>query len=392
MKILHLCLSCFYIDNSLYQENELVREHVALGHDVRVIASTETMSKTGQLTYIAPGKYLGTDGAMVTRLPYRRVLPQKIMRKLRMHPGVFSEIAAFAPDVIIFHGACGWEILTARRYVDLHPNVRLVIDSHEDANNSARTFVSRELLHRQYYGPLLRRALPNDGTVLCVSLETIDFVHQTYGIPLDRLEFFPLGGRPLDDAAYGARRAAKRSALGLRDDQVMLFQSGKFDRLKRLPATLSAFVATSDPSLRLFLSGVICADEDEGEIHRLIAADDRIRFLGWSSPTDMTDLLAAADVYLQPGSQSVTLQNSLCQRCAIVVDHVKSHQPYVDGNGYFTKAGTDLEAILGDLSANKDKIGTMQKRSYAIAKQMLDYSNQALRILEGAPHRRRLPD
>lgn len=42
MKILHFCLSCFYIDNYDYQENQLVRVNVEDGHDVLVVASTET--------------------------------------------------------------------------------------------------------------------------------------------------------------------------------------------------------------------------------------------------------------------------------------------------------------------------------------------------------------
>ena len=382
MKILHLCLSCFYIDDALYQENELVREHVALGHDVRVIASTETMSKGGQLSYGQPSEYMGSDGAMVKRLPYRKFLPQKVMRKLRMHPGVYAEITAFAPDVIVFHGACGWEIRTVSRYVKNNPNVSFWVDSHEDANNSARTFASRELLHKLYYRPLLRASLPQQHPILCISLEVMDFLHENYGIARDRLEFFPLGGHPLDDAEYDRKRTAKRSALGLRDDQVMLFQSGKFDRLKRLRATLAAFSAAPDPTLRLFISGVITKDEDEVEIQKIIAADDRISFLGWSGPSDMLDLLAATDVYLQPGSQSVTMQNSMCQRCAVVIDDVKSHQPFVQGNGYLTKAGTDLADILVDISRSKENIPAMQARSYAIARQLLDYSEQAHRLLE----------
>lgn len=384
MRILHLCLSCFYIDDVLYQENELVREHVSLGHDVRVIASTETMSEAGQITYTNPGEYLGSDGALVQRLPYRRILPQKIMRKLRMHPGVYSRIGNFSPDVIVFHGACGWELLTVKKYVDRHPNVCLWIDSHEDANNSARSFLSRELLHRRYYGPILRRALGADGRVLCISLETMDFIHQTYGIPVERLDFFPLGGRPLDDRQYEIERAGKRSKLGLSDDHLMFFQSGKFGRLKRLRATLDAFLKTPDPSFRLFLSGVVTEDADE--IRRLIASDSRITFLGWSEPSEMVGLLAATDVYLQPGSQSVTMQNSMCQRCAVVIDDVKSHQPFIDGNGFLTKAGTDMAEILQHISSHKPEVEAMKSKSYSIAKRMLNYSTQASQLIEGATH------
>lgn len=384
MKILHLCLSCFYIDNSLYQENELVREHVTMGHEVRVIASTEIMSKGGRLAYTEPSEYMGSDGAIVKRLPYRKALPETVMRKLRMHPGVYDEIDAFCPDLIVFHGAAGWELLTARKYVDAHPSVGLIIDSHEDANNSARSLLSREILHKRYYGPILRRALPSQGKILCISLETMDFVHDTYGVPRSQVEFFPLGGRPLDDRKYQERRTARRAALGLQDHHIMFFQSGKFDPLKRLPVSLKAFSANKDPDFRLFLSGVLMDNVDTVAIETMIKADARITFLGWSSPDEMVDLLAATDVYLQPGSQSVTMQNSMCQRCAIVIDDVKSHQPYMNGNGYLTRAGADLEDIFDSLASRKSEIEAMGAQSHKLALDMLDYTKQAAYLISHA--------
>ena len=65
MKIAHVCLSNFYIDRVGYQENELVRQHVEDGHDVVVIASTETYAADGTLTYVAPSTYCGGEGAQV---------------------------------------------------------------------------------------------------------------------------------------------------------------------------------------------------------------------------------------------------------------------------------------------------------------------------------------
>ena len=78
MKILHLCLSCFYIDDAGYQENQLVRQHVRDGHEVLVIASTETFDGRGGLTYTEPKTYTGSDGARVIRIPYVRWLPARI--------------------------------------------------------------------------------------------------------------------------------------------------------------------------------------------------------------------------------------------------------------------------------------------------------------------------
>lgn len=393
MRILHLCLSNFFIDNVLYQENELVRKHVEQGHDVLVMASTETLDSSGNLIYVEPREYVGSEGAKVRRIPYRKFLPAKVMRKLRMHPRVYAQIEEFAPDVMIFHGTCGWEVLTAARYAKKNPKVSFFIDSHEDFNNSARTFGSRNLLHRPFYAPLIRSAYKHAEPILCISTETIDFVHSLYGIPKDRLELYPLGGNPLNDSEYDEGRASTRRSLGVGDEQIVFVQTGKFDERKRLLPSLDAFSRMPDPDFRLFLCGVVPPQSESKEIQNAIDADKRISFLGWKSPDELIGILAASDVYVQPGTQSVTMQNSMCQRCALVIDDVPSHQMYVQGNGFLTKAATDLEDIFATISRRRADLPAMRAKSHQLALELLDYRKLANRffseVQEQTAHRDR---
>ena len=380
MKIAHLCLSCFFIDGHSYQENELIREHVSQGHDVLVIASTENLGKGGELTYVRPGEYVGEENARVIRLPYRGLLPQKVMRKLRLHPGVFERLEEFQPDAILFHGLCGWELLAAAKYKRTHPEVLFYADSHEDWNNSAQSFVSREILHKRYYGPILRRALPQIEKLLCVSTETMDFVEDIYSIDRDRLEFFPLGGHPIPDQAYAKLRKTTRESLGVKDDQTMFVQSGKQTIRKKLIESLKAFAATSDPDFRLFIVGILFDDIRE-EAQQLIDADPRVTFLGWKSASELAEVLAAADIYLQPGTQSVTMQNSLCAHCAVIIDDVKSHAPYIRDNGWLINEKQTLPWIMADVSKRRSELKHMQDASYQLALEFLDYSELAKRVL-----------
>ena len=192
MKIEHMCLSCFYIDGYFYQENEIIRQNVLDGHDVFVIASTESYDKSAQRCYVAPSTYTGQEGAKVIRLPYSSWLPHAVMKKLRIHPGVYQMLDSIEPDVIMFHGLCGWELITAANYKRDNPEVLLFADSHEDSNNSGRSFISRNLLHRGYYKSIISRSYDALDGVLCISLETIDYVNKMYGIQRGALEFFPL--------------------------------------------------------------------------------------------------------------------------------------------------------------------------------------------------------
>ena len=49
MRILHLCLANFYIDNYSYQENMLPKYHKMMGHYVSVIASKVSFDENGEL-------------------------------------------------------------------------------------------------------------------------------------------------------------------------------------------------------------------------------------------------------------------------------------------------------------------------------------------------------
>lgn len=72
MKIAHLCLSCFYFDGFSYQENVLPRQNIADGHETIIIASLESIDKNGKMIFLNEGSYLGSDGAMVYRIPYNK--------------------------------------------------------------------------------------------------------------------------------------------------------------------------------------------------------------------------------------------------------------------------------------------------------------------------------
>ncbi|WP_313135714.1 glycosyltransferase family 4 protein [Stutzerimonas nitrititolerans] len=382
MKILHCCLSNFYIDGYSYQENMLVQEHVRAGYEVLVLASTEHYDAQGQLSYCAPGSYHGTDGAEVLRLPYRNLGPHALMKKIRAYPGVYRQLCAVKPDVIMFHGACAWELLTVLRYKKKHPSVKLYVDSHEDFNNSARSFVSKNILHRLFYRPIFKKSISYVEKVLCISTETIDFISRFYECPEKKIEYFPLGGKIFDDATYEANRKSAREKYGIPKDTLVFLQSGKFDTKKKLAEALRAFQKQPRLDDVQFLVCGVLQDAVKAEVEVLLAQDDRIRFLGWQSSQELMQLLCAADVYVQPGSQSATLQNSICCRCAVIVDDVPSHQPFVKSNGWMMHDTTSLEQAFraAVLAFQEERLAQMQKQSLHIARELLDYEKMAQRL------------
>lgn len=378
MKIVHVCLSCFYIDGYGYQENRLPAEHVKDGHDVTIIASTESFDEQRMPCYLQPGDYMGTDGARVIRLPYRRFIPTKLAPKIRAYPGVRPLLDALSPDVILFHGLCAWELLTVAQYVREHPQVRLFADCHEDFNNSARGWISKYLLHGAFYRPILRSALDVVKEVLCITVESIQFSEQFYKVPKDKIVLFPLAGHIHGDEDYEARRQRVRELHGAGPGDVVIVQSGKITANKLLPRALRAFIGTPAEHLKFWIVGQVV--DDQKECQALIDSDPRIAFLGWKSPDELEDILCAADVFLQPKGQTATTQTSMCCRCAILVDDVPSHRALFVDNGFLINERTTLANSLTAIAVAPEAVDAMKKRSLQFAREHLDYAQLAKRI------------
>lgn len=377
MKIAHLCLSVYFVEHFQYQENILIEKDKSNGHEVIVIASTETFDKDGRMFYCDQGQSVTRSNIPLFRVPYF-FGDNFFSRKLRKYKGVIKILERFKPDVIFFHGTGAIEILSISRFVRNNPGVHFFIDSHEDWNNSARSWLSREVLHRLIYRPVLRSAMDVCEKLLCVSTDAIDFMTHFYGIESSKLELYPLGGNILDDADYNARRSLKRQQLGVSIRTRIFIQSGKQTVLKRLSDSLKAFCLAADKDSLFLIAGSL-STELRLEIQKLINNDSRIRYMGWCDPEALTDLLCAADVYVQPGTQSVTMQHSLSCRCAVILDDAPAHAFYKCDNGwYVSDSDSLLEAFLQACSSDLEY---RKIRSFLFAKAHLDYSKLSLRYV-----------
>jgi glycosyltransferase involved in cell wall biosynthesis len=297
--------------------------------------------------------------------------------KLRAYVGTENILKSFRPHCILFHGACAYELITVSNYIKHNPEVLLYVDSHEDIYNSARNWLSKEILHKIFYAIVLRYALPYIKKILCYSPESLDFVYNLYRIPKDKLELYPLGGFPIPIEEYHIRRDKTRQDLRIKNDDIVIIQSGKLTKQKKILDSLLTFRDCRNPKLKLLIAGAVDESIKE-DFYNQISKDSRIEYLGWKSTNDLTDLLCAADIYLQPGTQSVTMQHSLCCHCAVILDDVPSHKMYVNENGWLIGRDGSLNDIFRNIE-NAD-LELMKSRSFEFAKKHLDYSQLAKRI------------
>ena len=378
MKIAHLCLSCFYIDGHSYQENLLVQQNIKDGHDVKVIASTESFDNKGNIIFLDPMMYAGVDGADVYRVAYNKNILKKFQSKIRSYEGVFEILKNFQPDVIYFHGLSAFELLTIAKYKKIYSNVKIILDCHSDKYNSALT-LSSKILHRCIYKPIFNRMVSCVDRIFCVSLETIDFAIDYYNAPKNKVEFYPLGGECLDDKTYHEKRYIERENLNISNDKVVILQTGKMNKNKKLIESLMEFNKLKDDRFVYLIAGSLDSTI-ENEALNIINQDMRIKYLGWVNSDKMQNILCASDIYIQPGTQSATMQQSLCLRNSVILADFKSHKPFVNDNGWLIKDPSEISTILFNISKKTDIISKMSQKSYEISLEMLAYEKLANKI------------
>lgn len=380
MKIAHVCLSGAFTEGMGYQDNFLVDLNAADGHEVLVVSDCKKFVN-GALKRVPPEDSRLASGARLVRLPLRKVGPPAISERLRICPGLSPLLESFEPDVILYHGVVGFGMIDVARYKRRHPNTKLYLDSHEDYNNSALNLISRLLQYKILTRLILNQALPDIDKIFYISLECGTFLRKMYDVPPDLLEFYPLGGIVVDEGKRARTRRNVRQALSLNDEQIVCLHSGKLDPLKRTTEILKAFQLERNSRLVLLIAGQM-APEIEPEVRGAMESDPRIRFLGWKSAAELSNLMCASDLYIQPGGQSASLQLAICTGLPILVAPYASHTPFVNENGAFIDNAEDISEKLREWYARPAIFAEMSAASYRIARDLLDYKKLAARLYE----------
>ncbi|MFL0247335.1 glycosyltransferase family 4 protein [Candidatus Clostridium stratigraminis] len=379
MKILHCCLSCFYIDNYNYQENVLPSINKMDGHKVKIIASTETFIENSQIGYTKPEKYYTKDGIEVERIAYKTYLPHFIMKKIRHYENVYKIIEEFSPDVILFHGAAAYELITVAKYKKNNPHVKFYVDSHEDKNNSGRNWISKNILHGIFYKNVIKKIYKYIDKIFYITYETKIFSQEIYDIKEDKLEYFPLGGFVLDEEERMKTRNEIRQLIGLSDKDILLVHSGKLDRFKRTRELLEAFLKADKENLKLVIIGSI-AESVKNNIEELIKKNNRILYIGWKDQNELTKYLCACDLYVQPGSQSATMQNALCCGSAVAVYPYDSHLFLLKDTAFYMRNIPDMVNLFSEISRNRKILDNKRELSFRLACEKLDYRRLGKRL------------
>ncbi len=325
MRILHLCLACFYIDDYAYQENLLPKYHKKLGNEVMVVASTQTYVNNVSLGYVEPSEYINADGIRVKRIPYSHNIPNKINNKLRIYQHVSESLEKFKPDIIFLHDVQFLSLKEIVFYKKNNPEVIVLADCHADYLNSAKSFLSKNILHKWLYRRSVKKAEPYIekfyGTLPC----RCDFLKEMYGIQESKIEYLPFGADDdLGDAALATEsRDRIRMKYGIGEDEFVLVTGGKINKQKiDILSAIDAVVECDIPA-RLIVFGSIAEDVKDEFLRHI--ENNRIIYAGWANVRTSYDLMGASDAAVFPCLHSTLWEQAAGMGLPCIIHHIEGY-------------------------------------------------------------------
>lgn len=335
MKILHCCLANFYIDNYGYQENIMPKMHKLQGHEVQIVASTETFINNKNLGYIKPSKYLTKEGIIINRIPYVKYLPLFITKKLRIYSGLSSILNDFHPDIIFLHDV---QFISVKEIVNYCKKNKVIVyaDCHTDFVNSARNWISKNILHKIIYKWCANIIEPYTRKFYGVLPLRVDFLRKVYKIPENKLDLLVMGA---DDSQFdfnkkNSIRSRFRKEHNISEKDFLVVTGGKIDSAKNIHILLQAISEINNENIKIVFFGSI-KEDIKNEILKYID-DSIVKYLGWLDSNQIYDVLLSSDLAIYPGTHSVLWEQSIGVGLPCILKRWKGMEHFdVGGNCIF---------------------------------------------------------
>lgn len=305
MKIVHLCLGCFYPDNYSYQENMLPKFHKQLGYEVEVIASLVTFDKDGKEFFLEKGSiYQNEYDIKVTRLEYKN--PRKIFRKLKRYIETYEALEKADPDILFIHGCQFMDMDIVVKYVKEHTDLKVYVDNHADFSNSGTNWFSKNFLHKGLWRYTAHIIEPYTTKFYGVLPARVEWLTNMYKLPKDKCELLVMGAD--DDKVKEAKnpevRKSIREKYGISDNDFVIMTGGKIDSWKTQTLLLMEAVAgINNPKVKLIVFGSVTPDLKEQMAAHCV--ENKVLYIGWVQASESYRYFAAADLVVFPGRHSV---------------------------------------------------------------------------------------
>ena len=331
-----------------YQETFLAREQAKLGHDVCVVTSdryyADLYSGNKELLgeRIKGAGYFTEEGINVWRLKTLFKVPPR-QPWLR---GLEDKVKELQPDIIIVHGIANFSAIRLARLKRQMPHFKLICDDHMTDDNSTSKMRIFYPLFKWTFSHVIQK---NADALVAVLPQTRIFMHEKYGMPIEKIEIIPLGA---DDELFrfdAVTRRLTRKRLGIDDGDIVIIYTGKIIPFKRLPLLIEAvsILAGKNPEIKVLLVG----DGERAHIDELrrLIRDRRLedRFI-WHEAVpneELPRLYSAADVAVWPYGASISQREAMACSLPLILSDASMVTALVSNNNGFLFKEEDADDL-----------------------------------------------
>ena len=383
-KIVHLCLSCFYIDGYAYQENILPKHHVLMGYDVTVIASLVSFNSKGESCLLdkASTYFDNENKYKVIRLNYKGNRLKYINKILRRYTGLYDSLEQEKPDIIFMHGITYCDVIHVKKYIKRNPNVKLYADSHADNINSGNHFLSKNFLIPIVWKNCIKIIEPYIIKCFGVTPSRKEYVIEKYKFPKEKTDLLVLG---VDDSVIPENReeikCTKRQQLGIMPDDFVIITGGKIDDKKNIHILLETVKEINNSNIHIIVFGVIIPEADY--LFNEYMLNTKFHFIGWCNHKDVINYMISSDLACFPGTHSTLWEEAVGLGIPAIFKEWKGMTHLNTNDNCIFLNIVDKEILknsINSLFINEEYYN--KKKNAVIASQYFLYSNIAKKAIE----------
>lgn len=353
MRICHLCLHGPYNEGWNYQENILPKYHSLKGHEVYQWV-TPYMWDKDKIAISEDKEYINKSGVRVIRCGLSK--GPSFGGRITHYPEVMALLNRIKPEILFIHDIQCIDIRTVVKYLKKHRDCIVYVDNHSDFSNSARNWISKNILHKILWRHMATIINPYVKRFYGVLPARVDFLVDVYKLPKEKCSLLIMGA---DDEfvnkALDADEIRKtRFEQGIDENKFLIVTGGKIDLAKAQTLYLMEAVRRIGAEIELIVFGSV-VDELKERFEDLCKPDN-IRYLGWISAEKSYQIFAAANLVVFPGRHSVYWEQAAALGKPMILKYWEG-TTHIDTGGnvkYLYKDSADEieEVIRESLSGN----------------------------------------
>ena len=382
-KIVHLQFAGPYSEGYNYQENILPKFQRNDNNDVQVWTSNFAWDK-GELKEVPLCDKLLNDGVRLVRFKYKTVFNSFLTNKIRYVSGVYKRLIQEKPDFIMLHDVQTAVLPQVARYLSRYPNVKVIVDCHTDFSNSARNFLSKNILHKVIYKSFVKLIDPYVYKFYGTLPARVDFLVDVYGVDRNKCDLLVMGADDdiVSEVLSNNPRQRIRNQYGIDDSEFLVVTGGKLDRFKTQTLSLMRAIHTLNSNVKLIVFGSIdpCLIDEFNEL----VDNKQIFYAGWLDGFSSYEYFASADLVVFPGRHSVYWEQAAGLGVPLVVKYWEGTN-HVDLGGnvafLYDDSVEEIRLTIGAISSNNEIYNTMKRVALEKGIEYFSYRKIAQRCL-----------